>query len=57
MPTCEHCASRNVRPFTPERYAQSVGAIVLCLGCQRLTIAWPNRTQMKTTQTELPKAA
>ena len=41
MPTCQHCASDNVRWFTPERYADRA-AVLLCMGCQRLTIVPPH---------------
>jgi hypothetical protein len=40
MPICEHCASRNVRWFTPTRYG-SRAAVLLCMSCQRLTIQPP----------------
>ena len=40
MPNCEHCASRNVRWFTPTRYAQHA-AVLLCMACRRLTILPP----------------
>jgi hypothetical protein len=40
MPTCEHCASRNVRWFTPTRFGNRA-AVLLCMACQRLTIQPP----------------
>jgi hypothetical protein len=41
MLKCEHCASRNVRWFTPRQYANRA-AVLLCMGCRRLTIVAPS---------------
>jgi hypothetical protein len=43
MLQCHHCASHNVRWFTPRRDAHR-GAVLLCMACRRLTIV-PPRTQ------------
>lgn len=40
MLTCHHCSSRDVTWFTPERYADRA-AVLLCMGCHRLTIVPP----------------
>ena len=40
MLKCEHCASHNVRWFTPRRYG-TTPAVLLCMGCRRLTIVPP----------------
>ena len=40
MLQCHHCASHNVRWFTPRRYAERA-AVLLCMGCHRLTIVPP----------------
>ena len=40
MPICEHCASPNVRWFTPTRYSNRA-AVLLCMTCQKLTIQPP----------------
>jgi hypothetical protein len=44
---CEHCASKDVRWFTPERYAERA-AILLCLRCEKLTIrsAWRDEVRL-----------
>lgn len=41
MLKCEHCASRNVRWFTPRSYANRA-AVLLCMACRRLTIVPPH---------------
>jgi hypothetical protein len=41
MLKCEHCASHNVRWFTPRSYADKA-AVVLCMACRRLTILPPH---------------
>jgi len=38
MLKCEHCASHNVRWFTPRSYADRA-AVLLCMTCRRLTIS------------------
>jgi hypothetical protein len=38
MLKCEHCASHNVRWFTPRSYAGRA-AVLLCMTCRRLTIS------------------
>ena len=40
MLQCQYCASHNVRWFTPRRYAARA-AVLLCMGCRRLTIVPP----------------
>ena len=37
MRICEHCASYDLRWFTPARYADCA-AVLLCMACHRLTI-------------------
>ena len=41
MLKCEHCASHNVRWFTPRSYANRA-AVLLCMACERLTIVSPH---------------
>jgi len=41
MLKCEHCASHNVRWFTPRQYANRA-AVLLCMGCRKLTIVAPS---------------
>lgn len=41
MLKCEHCASFNVRWFTPRQYADRA-AVLLCMTCRRLTIMAPS---------------
>jgi len=41
MLKCHHCASTDVRWFTPSRYADRA-AVLLCMGCRRLTIVPPS---------------
>lgn len=43
--TCEHCASDDVHPFTPERHA-APAAVLLCMSCRRLTILPPVSSRM-----------
>ena len=49
MMKCEHCASHNVRWFTPRTDAHRA-AVVLCMNCRRLTIVSPRalRTAIET---------
>jgi hypothetical protein len=42
MKKCEHCASRDVRWFTPPRNVDGA-AVLLCMGCHRLTIVPPHQ--------------
>jgi hypothetical protein len=37
---CQYCHSLKVRWFTPRRYAANA-AVLLCMGCRRLTIVPP----------------
>ncbi len=46
MGTCEHCASTDVRSFTPARDATRA-AVLLCMACHRLTIVPPRSSQMR----------
>ena len=41
---CQYCSSRNVRWFTPQRYAAKA-AVLLCMSCQRLTIVPPRASR------------
>jgi hypothetical protein len=50
MPNCEHCASPNVRWFTPARYSNRA-AVLLCMVCQRLTIQPPRVSRALLTAT------
>jgi hypothetical protein len=54
---CEHCASTRVQPFTPERVAQTVGTILLCLACQRLTISCTTRHEARSATRRFRPAA
>ena len=49
MIRCEHCASHNVRWFTPRANGYRA-AVVLCMACRRLTIVSPRalRTAIET---------
>jgi hypothetical protein len=38
--SCQHCASHDVRWFTPRSYADRA-AVLLCMVCRRLTIVPP----------------
>lgn len=40
MRACEHCASTNLRLFTPSHCADRA-AVLLCMECRRLTIVPP----------------
>ncbi len=51
MLQCEYCASHNVRWFTPQRYAARA-AVLLCMGCRRLTIV-PPRASRETFRSQL----
>ena len=44
MLKCEHCASANVRPFTPAGSTHQA-AVLLCMACRRLTIVPPRATR------------
>jgi hypothetical protein len=44
MLQCQYCASGNVRWFTPRRYAARA-AVLLCMGCRRLTIVPPRASR------------
>ena len=55
MLKCEHCASHNVRWFTPRSYAARA-AVVLCMTCRRLTILSPH-TQRAARREETQRAA
>ena len=57
---CQHCASRELQPFSPLTQAESHGAILLCRGCRRITVALPTRvrrTPISLDPTSLPTAA
>jgi hypothetical protein len=41
MMQCQYCASENLRWFTPRSYAARA-AVLLCMGCRRLTIVSPH---------------
>jgi len=41
---CQYCTSSNVRWFTPRRYAARA-AVLLCMGCRRLTILPPRASR------------
>ena len=41
MLQCQYCASQNIRWFTPRTYAARA-AVLLCMGCRRLTIVAPH---------------
>jgi hypothetical protein len=56
MLNCEHCASHNVRWFTPRSHADR-GAVVLCLACQRLTIVVPHAHRSRAQREETQRAA
>ena len=58
MLQCQYCASQNVRWFTPRRYAARA-AVLLCMGCRRLTIVPPRAAGRETRRTaiETPRAA
>jgi len=47
MLKCEHCASHNVRWFTPRSYADRA-AVLLCMACRRLTIVPPHARRTAT---------
>ena len=44
--SCQHCASTEVQPFSPVSHAETHGAVLLCRGCRRISIALPNRTRL-----------
>ncbi len=45
MWNCEHCASSDVRWFTPTRDAGRA-AVLLCMECRRLTIVPPHGSSL-----------
>jgi hypothetical protein len=51
MLQCQYCANRNVRWFTPRRYAVRA-AVLLCMGCRRLTIVPPRAARASQQQVE-----
>jgi hypothetical protein len=55
MLQCQYCASRNVRWFTPRRDVERV-AVLLCMGCHRLTIV-PARSAREVMWTPSERAA
>ena len=57
MNRCEHCSSTDLYPFTPVRYARSLGAVLLCRSCGRLTIALPHRRTAYSGRTSLSDVA
>ena len=56
MLKCEHCASHNVRWFTPPSYANRA-AVLLCMTCRRLTIMAPRGRKSMSPSLETSKAA
>lgn len=46
--SCQHCASTQIEPFSPVSHAQTHGAVLLCRGCRRISIALPSRTHLTT---------
>ena len=56
MLKCEHCASHNVRWFTPRSYANRA-AVLLCMTCQRLTIATAHAHKSELGAIETSRAA
>jgi hypothetical protein len=52
---CEHCASPDLRWFTPTWYAHRA-AVLLCMACRRLTIVSRRVGQMRGAETA-PRAA
>jgi hypothetical protein len=44
--SCQHCASTEIEPFSPVSHAQSHGAVLLCRGCRRISIALPSRIRL-----------
>jgi len=58
MSACEHCASTRMVAFTPDRHMDALGAVLLCQGCERVTIALPaGRRSRSIEQQELRRAA
>jgi hypothetical protein len=55
MLQCQYCASQNVSWFTPRRYAARA-AVLLCMGCRRLTIR-PPRAFRDAPQAPIERAA
>ena len=53
---CQHCASHNVRWFTPRSYADRA-AVLLCMACRRLTIAPPSARRAALLREEARPAA
>jgi hypothetical protein len=57
MPTCDYCASTNLRWFTPARYGR-LAAVLLCMACHRLTIRPPRVSRsFRPLLTVAPRAA
>jgi hypothetical protein len=56
MLQCQYCDSQNVRWFTPRRYA-SRAAVLLCMGCRRLTIVPPRAALREMSQPATAKRA
>ncbi len=56
MLKCEHCASHNVRWFTPRSYADKA-AVVLCMACRRLTIVPPHAQHGRQEHIQAERAA
>jgi hypothetical protein len=58
MLQCQYCASHNVRWFTPRRYAARA-AVLLCMGCRRLTIVPPRAASRESERVDIstPRAA
>ena len=48
MADCEHCGSNDVRWFTPPR-TPGGAAVLLCMGCRRLTIVSPHALHSRRT--------
>ena len=55
MLKCEHCASHNLRWFTPRSYAHA--AVLLCMACRRLTIVPPHARSAEHQDVEAQQAA
>ena len=56
MQRCEHCASVNVRWFTPAGNLERA-AVLLCMRCRRLTIRPPRGRRRGEADTLDPMAA
>jgi hypothetical protein len=52
--SCQHCTSGEVQLFSPASHADSHGAVLLCRGCRRISIALPSRIRLtKAAQTSI----